>query len=256
MAADTGTYVYCVIAAARRPSRAPRRRRELPGTPVGCPAFSTPARDLFVIAATVPLKRYGEAALRRGLTNLDWVSRAAVAHERVVESFVAERAVLPMKLFTIFTSDVRVRRARCDTRPSANRHASLKRLANQQEWGVRVILDKARANGVSRQKDTGGVRPSRTRRRLPHEEESPQRDASMELAGARPPPPWLGSTTGLRIGARLAKRRPAGEKCQPADRPLLLDAAFLVPRASAGAFRALAVREARDACPKTDTGLP
>ena len=78
----------------------------------------------FVVVANDPLKRYGEAALRRGLTNIEWVSRAAVAHEKVVESFVAERAVLPMKLFTIFKSDVRTveyvggERARIALRPS------------------------------------------------------------------------------------------------------------------------------------------
>ena len=35
------------------------------------------------------------------------MARAAVAHEAVVESFIGASAVVPMKLFTIFTSDER-----------------------------------------------------------------------------------------------------------------------------------------------------
>src|SRR5437588_8819436 len=64
-------------------------------------------RGLFVAVADAPLSRYGEAEITRRLTDLEWVSRAAVAHQAVVESFLNQTAVLPMKLFTIFTSDAR-----------------------------------------------------------------------------------------------------------------------------------------------------
>ena len=69
---------------------------------------------LHVVVADAPLSEYGEAAIARGLANLEWVSRAAMAHERVVESFGGADAVLPMKLFTIFTNEARaVAHARC-----------------------------------------------------------------------------------------------------------------------------------------------
>ena len=97
-----GTYVYGVIAADRRPP--------LTRVPVGLPgAGSVRLLDvdegLFIAVADLPLDKYNAAAISSGLANLDWVSRIAVAHEAVVESFVASKAVLPMKLFTIFTSD-------------------------------------------------------------------------------------------------------------------------------------------------------
>src|ERR1700716_2200376 len=136
----TGTYAYCVVANATRP-RLTRKVGGLPG--MGPVRLLDVDRGLFLAVADAPLDRYGEAAINRGLGDLDWVSRAAIAHEAVVESFIAESAVLPMKLFTIFTGD---ERALAYVRGEQRRiRAAAKRVANQHEWGVRVILDRARA---------------------------------------------------------------------------------------------------------------
>src|SRR5256885_4198507 len=104
MSAAQGTYVYAVIAARRRP-RLTRVPAGLPGT--GKVRLLDAAPDLFVVAADAPLDRYGEAAINRGLADLDWVSRAAVAHEAVVEAFIGEMAGLPVELFTVFMNDER-----------------------------------------------------------------------------------------------------------------------------------------------------
>ena len=116
--ADTVTYVYSVVAAARRP-RIGARVRGLP--------FAGPTRlldldrGIWLVVADVPIARYSEGAIRKGLSNLEWVSRTAVAHEAVVESFINATAVLPMKLFTMFAGDERALehlrgdRARIDT---------------------------------------------------------------------------------------------------------------------------------------------
>src|SRR5258706_972042 len=136
----TGTYAYCVVANATRP----RLKRKVAGLRGMGPVRLLDVDDgLFLAVADAPLDRYGEAAINRGLSDLDWVSRAAIAHEAVVESFIAESAVLPMKLFTIFTSD---ERALAHVRGERRRlRAAATRVANQHEWGVRVILDPARA---------------------------------------------------------------------------------------------------------------
>src|SRR5438034_5739949 len=99
-----GCYVYCVIAS----QRAPRRRRATRGLPGTGPVRLLDAGGgLYIVVADAPLKQYGEDAINRGLADLEWVSRAAVAHERVIESFNGAAAILPMKLFTIFTNDER-----------------------------------------------------------------------------------------------------------------------------------------------------
>src|SRR5438128_300634 len=99
-----GTYVYCVVAGSRRPTLR-RALRGLPG--MGTVRLLDVDRGMWLVVADAPLDRYSEDAINRGLSDLNWVSRAAVAHETVVESFIGGRAVLPMKLFTIFSNDAR-----------------------------------------------------------------------------------------------------------------------------------------------------
>ena len=235
MASPKGTYVYCVVAAARRPRLAGVSSR-LPG--MGPVRLLEVERGLFMAVADAPLDRYGEAAINRGLSDLNWVSRAAVAHEAVVESFISETAVLPMKLFTIFTSDDRaIAHVRAERRRIA---AVVKRVANHQEWGVRVVLDRARVTAAAPEKRVSAS--ARTgvaylaRKKM-------QRDAAVELAThARETVAALYDRLAAR--SRVAKRRLASELPVQGG-PLLLDAAFLVPRARATSFQALTARESR-----------
>ena len=235
----SGTYVYCLIAADRRPVLR-RRFTRPPG--MGPVRFLDVGRNLWLVVADAPLDRYGEETINRKISDLDWVSRAAVAHEAVVESFIGQRAVLPMKLFTIFTSDdraldqVRGDRRRVD--------AMVKRVANHVEWGVRVALDPAHRSA----KASGAKAPRRSVRAEAAgatylSQKKAQRDAAVELAEhARETVAALYDRLAAR--SRLAKRRMASEL--PAQGgPLLLDGAFLVQRSRATAFRALITREAR-----------
>ena len=237
--ATSGTYVYCVIAAVRRPALR-RRFTRLPG--MGPVRLLDVDRGLWLAVADAPLNRYGEETINRKLSDLDWVSRAAITHEAVVESFAGQRAVLPMKLFTIFTSDdraldqVRGDRRRVD--------AIVKRVSNQVEWGVRVILDRVQprhaAGSGLRRRSASGKAPSGagylSRKKA-------QRDAAVELAEhARETVAEVYDR--LEARSRLAKRRTASELPAPGGQ-LLLDAVFLVPRPRATSFQALVTREAR-----------
>ena len=234
MRTANGTYVYCVIVSAR-PPRLTRVPRGLPGT--GPVRLLDVERGLYIVAADAPLHRYGGAAINRRLSDLDWVSRAAVAHEAVVESFVDARAVLPMKLFTIFTGDAR---AVEDVRAQRARIVAVaKRVANQHEWGVRVVLDRVAAARGRRRQAQANVRTG-----LDYlARKKARRDAAVELAErARDTVAALYDRLASR--SRQARRRAPAEL--PADGgPLILDAAFLVPRTRSAAFRALAAREAR-----------
>src|SRR5262249_28784926 len=221
MSAARGTYVYCVVAARTRPALArvphgvagPGKVRALDVAP-----------DLFMVVADAPLDTYSEAAINRGLADLDWVSRAAVAHEAVVESFRAAPAVLPMKLFTIFTSDDRaVAHVRADRARIA---AAAKRVAGHHEWGVRVGVGRARATAA---KPVAAARASAagpaglaylSRKKA-------QRDAGVERAEhARETVAALYDRLSSR--ATIARRKIASELPVQGG-PLLLDAAFLVP---------------------------
>jgi len=233
------TYVYCLIVASRRP-----RLTRVPAGPPG----TGPVRLLdvgpqrYLAVADAPLSRYGEAAIRRGLGDLDWVSRAAVAHESVVEAFIGATAVLPMKLFTLFTSD---ERALAHMRHDQRRIEGLvRRLADHVEWGVRVVLNPAGRDGKAKTRaDVTQSRPGRAGIAYLNAKRA-QRDAARKRAGhARATAAALYRKLSRR--SRAAKRRAPGEL--PAHGgPLLLDAAFLVPRAESRAFSAAARREQRE----------
>ena len=172
------------------------------------------------------------------------MSRAAVAHDALVASFASETAVLPMKLFTLFASDAR---ALEHVRAQRGQIATLvKRVAHHQEWGVRVVRRRAAAAAPSEESSAArsGVAY------LAHKKA--QRDALLEPGAPallEPSAHARGRTLDTlyeRLAARagLAKRRPTDEPRVTGAR-LLLDAAFLVPRAQAASFEALASRESR-----------
>ena len=227
--------MYCLVAASRRPplTRVP------PGLPgMGRVRLLDVRGGRFLVVADAPLDRYGEDAINRGLSDLDWVARAAVAHESVVESFIAASAVLPMKLFTIFTSDDRA--LEHVQREASRIDALLRRVANHHEWGVRVVLDRARAAAPPAVKRG---QPAVASGRGYLAQKKAQRDEAAELARhTRDTVADLYDRLAKQSG--LAKRRTASELPVQGG-PLVLDAAFLVPATRTRRFRSLAAREAR-----------
>jgi Gas vesicle synthesis protein GvpL/GvpF len=237
--ADQGTYVYGIVAAPRRPA-VPRAARGLAGAgPVRLLSFNEAAHRnrlrSWVIVADVPLSRYDESGINSRLSDLDWVARAAMAHEGVVEAFLKAPAVLPMKLFTIFTADERALEDLETRRPQIE--STLKRVANHDEWGVRIVLNSVPAGAQTprrSQPKSGGASYLERKRN--------QRRAAVELV-TRSREVVDEVFEGLAAIGGQARRRPAGE--MPASNgALLIDAVFLVPRSRSKKFQAKARREA------------
>jgi hypothetical protein len=232
---EQGTYVYCLIGAPRKPAL-PRRVRGLPGTG---PLRALPAaKGQWLIVADVPLAEYGEATINQRLGDLDWVSRLAVAHEAVVERFIDTRALLPMKLFTIFRSDARALEDLAARRSAVD--ALVKRVAGHREWGLRVVLDRARA--------TSGQSAERAPLRQPTgagylSRKKAQRDATVELA-ERSRAAVDGLYDRVVKHASLARRR-LGSELPVEGGPLLLDAVLLVRRGHEAALSRAVHRETR-----------
>jgi hypothetical protein len=237
------TYVYCLVRSARRPTLPPASAG-LPGSrdlrlidatgkpgPAGRPR-QTPVDRLWIVAATVDASEFDETALAKGLQKLEWVGPRAMAHETVVEHYLSAAAVLPMQLFTMFTSDERAMAH--VTRDRARLDRILARLDRHHEWGLRLTFDDAAAKAAV--------------------EDAAQRNGRVQASGAaylRRKRDVLEATRGglarARSGAtRLytamsreateARRRRATEAAAP-DSRLLLDAAFLVPVRRTAAFR-------------------
>jgi hypothetical protein len=228
------TYVYCLVRGRRRPSL-----REVPTGLAG-------SRDLrlldggehvWLVAASVPAKDYGEAALERGLRNLDWVGRRAMEHEAIVEHFLPAQTVLPMQLFTLFTSDERA--VAHVTRARRRIAAILARIEGQVEWGLRLTFDEQTAReNVQR----AGRRPAASGADYLARKRDLRDMHRLQLTDARGEADKLYRS--MAREASDARRRTATERVAPGSR-LLLDAAFLVPMRRAAAFRAALRRNTR-----------
>jgi hypothetical protein len=237
----TLSYVFCLV----RSARCPRLRNVTDGMPGGSDLRAIEVdKELWAIVQSVPLSEYGEQPLARGLQNLDWVGARAIAHERVTDAFLSAPALLPMQLFTLFTSDGRVTEHVRGDRARVQR--ILKRIAKKVEFGLRLTYA-----------DPKGLRGSvakRTRR-------------GAGLAGPRSGTAYLerkrdivdvnrtrvvdARKTADRVYKVLSKkaaasqRRTSLERAAPGSR-LLLDAAFLVPAAKTGTFKSAVRQHTRD----------
>jgi hypothetical protein len=187
--------------------------------------------------ADVPLDQYGGAAIDAQLSNLDWVARAAVAHEAVVESFGSAPAVLPMKLFTMYASD---ERALDDLARKHERIATLiDRVANHREWGVRVQLDRVPATSSRTQTSRGRPAISGTSYLT---QKKAQKQARLELA-LHASEVVADLYEALSACATDARRR--GARDLTPEGSLLLDAAFLIPERRTTRFQRAVERHAR-----------
>jgi hypothetical protein len=140
---ETATYVFCLVQSARPPS--------LRGAPDGVPGAGAPRlihvdRDIWAVVADAPLERFSGDRLRSDLQDVEAISRHALAHASVIE-FVFRRApVIPLKLFTLFSADERVREH------LRRRRSHLRRLfgalRGSEEWGVRVIANQVEADAA------------------------------------------------------------------------------------------------------------
>jgi len=244
----TLSYVFCLVRSARRPSL----RRIAEAMPGGGDLRAIEVGDgLWAIVQSVPTSQYGEEPLARGLQNLDWVGPRAIAHEGVIESFLSAPALLPMQLFTLFTSDVRVaEHVRADR---ARIVRILKRIEKKVEWGLRLTYADPK-------------RPRRSDPKGPRRAGKPS-TSGADLSGPRSGAAYLSRKRDIldvnrtkltaaretadrvyKVMARQAaasQRRTSLERAAPGSR-LLLDAAFLVPAAKSVTFKSAIRQHARD----------
>lgn len=226
------SYVFCLV----RSDRQPTLRRVGEGMPGGRDLRAVAAGErLWAIVQSVPEAEYSETALARGLQNLDWVGVRAIAHERVIESFLSAPALLPMQLFTLFTSDDRVmQHVRSE---GARIRRILKRVENKVEWGLRLTLDEktARATAAKRPITTGTEFLARKRDVL---DVNRTRLKEAKVTADR----LYKSMSRL---ASAAQRRTSLERVAPGSR-LLLDAAYLVQTTKSGTFRTAVRQQTRE----------
>jgi hypothetical protein len=224
----TATYVYCVAHSAARP-KASRAPGGLPDA--DAPRLLDAGGSLWIVCASASLAAYGPGVLENALRDLSWVGDVAVAHEAVVEHFVQQKnvTVVPMKLFTMFSTDARaVEQMRSRRREIL---AVVKRIADCVEWGVRITRTAAENGPLERE----SAKPASGAAFLTAKKQA--RDAARERVRAATESADAAYTT-LSAIARDARRR--DDAPEGAAAPPLLDAAFLVPAGRRTRFKAAA----------------
>jgi hypothetical protein len=197
-AGHAATYVFCLVQSVRSPS--------LRGVPEGVPGAGAVRilpidRDLWAVVADAPLDRFSSERLEEDLHDLESVSRHALAHASVVEFFFRKSPVIPLKLFTLFSSDERVRQQLVGRRAALGKLFA--RLRGLEEWGVRITADQRQTNPATSQPlasgrdylvikkrllDHGGAPPNAVVREVKAALASVGRFASKERKEAFPPP--------------------------------------------------------------------
>jgi hypothetical protein len=228
------TYVFCLVRSTRRPAVG-AVAVQLPGA--GPLRLLAAGAGTWLVVTSVPEREYSEKALAAGLQDLDWVGPRAMAHEAVVESFLTATAVLPMQLFTLFTSDERA--LSHVTRQHKQIETILKRISGRHEWGLRMTWDEKAAREKVDKQGTRRVRSGAdylSRKRDLLDVNRVQLTAARSEAGR--------VYRALSREAAAAARRTSTERAAPGSR-LLLDAAFLIPIKQAAAFRRAVRKQAQ-----------
>jgi hypothetical protein len=228
----TLSYVYALA----RSRRAPRvKQKPLPG--MGAPRALDAGGGLFLVVSDAPAKAYGADAIERGLRDMGWVSSCASAHEAVVEELACGQAIVPMKLFTLFTTDARALAHMAKIRRRLER--VLDRVEGCEEWGLRVYFDERRAMDAAAKRAHREAAGLATGAGFLFFKKRRQEAQEGAVAEAREDAESLFDALGRR--AKDARQR---APMQGAGARLLLDAFFLVSRGKIAGFRAAAKKSA------------
>jgi hypothetical protein len=95
-----------------------------------------------IVASSVPAEEFAPEVLEARLQDLAWVARHGVAHERVVAWFVDHARILPVRLFTLYTSRDALQ-AEAAAR-AADLIEALRHFDGVREWDLKVGYDAER----------------------------------------------------------------------------------------------------------------
>jgi hypothetical protein len=221
MAEDTVLWAYGVVPAGQPP---PDGSVGVDGRPVLFVAHG----DLAVLATAVPADEYRAGELERRLEDLPTLGRLARAHDAVLEAALAAGDVIPFRLCTMFATPRAIEDMLAAERDRFS--TALARLRGTAEWGVKAFAARA-AEPVAAGPPASGTEYL-ARRRQQRAAAEAGRDAVVDTASE--------------IHAALADRsvsafvgRPQDRRLSGRDAEMVLNGAYLVRRADAGAFAAL-----------------
>lgn len=227
------SYVYLLAAVIGQP--APRVLARVPAVPEGAPARAVPLGDaVSLIVTDVPAATYRPEVLEPRLADGEWVARSGAAHHAAIAALSRTDAVLPFRIFTLFSSDTRMRATL--RRRSARIAKALAGLNGRDEWVLRIgPPDSSRLTAAAarqaRNREVSGTGFLQLKAAATRERSERAARVQSETTGA------------YRALEQVADRAIAREV--PPGLNVLLDAAFLIERRKLTGFRTALTRAAQ-----------
>ena len=218
--------------------------RDLTGM-AGRPIETRPCGPAVAVVSRVPAETYDAARIEERLADLQWLGEQGLAHERVVAALVDRTTVLPMRLFTLFSSDEALA-GECEQRADWLREM-LAKLDGVRQWDLKVAYDAERmlatigetADDVAAiDAELADAAPGRSYL-LKKQRDDVARAAVRRAVGA------LGEEVLARLSpvATEVKRMAPPASVDPGELPVILAAALLVSRENEAALRDALVEE-------------
>jgi len=96
-------------------------------------------QGLYAVTSRVSADEYSEENLKKNLSNLEWITAKASAHEKVIEIVMQNSCVIPFKFGAIFNTEENLK-------TMLKKHIkefkdTLKRLEGKEEWGLKIYCD-------------------------------------------------------------------------------------------------------------------
>jgi hypothetical protein len=228
----SGLYLFCLARLSLLPP--------LPGAGLdGRPLCLASLGDLAAIYCAVPVEEFCGPEAAQHLQDLSWVGPRACRHQEVVEAVMRNSPVLPARFGTLFTCRERLEQLLRVHHDTVARF--LDRVTDQEEWAVKGLLTRALALEVhlaQRLAQEGDRLEGLPAGRRYLEEKRLRRGVEQEL------PRWLREVC-QELGAALqdyalhwAQGRLSGRGGNGSGQEMILNWAFLVPKAVAAGFKA------------------
>lgn len=201
------------------------------------PPFCWRCGDLAAILSLVSREEFCGPPADSNLQDLTWLGPRIHRHQAVLEQAMRFGSILPARFGTLFSS-----LAVLDQFMERHREAIvdfLERVAGREEWAVKGLLDRARAEEelCRRQQAEGKVLPASSPGLAYLQEQRLRLKAGQELED------WLaGACSALLeeltpLAAEASARQVRSRQTTGADQEMVLNWAFLVPQSAAGEFQ-------------------
>lgn len=234
-------YLFCCARADLLPSEL-----ECEGLEEGSALLQYRRGDLAAVLGEVPLEEFTGPEAEAHLQDLAWLAPRAMRHQQVIEYVARFSPVFPARFGTIFSSLDSLEALLARHRDAIRRF--LDRAEGAEEWGFKGFLDrqKARERLVDEELASGSAQLSSSPGLRYMQERRLRAEADGKVRR------WLDEASGQiheelsRRAVEMVERKvlPAGSTETPGE--MVLNWAFLVPKAGVEAFRAAAARLDRE----------